>query len=466
MILVTGVTGYVGGILWRELTRAGREVRGMTRKLSEADSRIVAADVLRPETLAPALEGVSVAYYLIHSMGAGRGFEELDRIAARNFGDAAMRAGVERIIYLGGLGESAEELSPHLRSRQEAGEILRESGVKVIEFRASIVLGPGSLSFEMIRALVERLPVMVAPKWVSVPAQPIGIEDLVDYLVHAASMPLERNHIFEIGGADQVSYGGLMREYARQRGLRRWIIKAPVLTPYLSSLWLRLVTPLYAEVGRKLIDSIRHPTVVSDRAARFSFPIRPAGYREAIAAALQMEDEAFSTPGVGDPSAIRIRGSLGHGHYASRLIDMREVRVSAPAELAFRPILCIGGRTGWYYGNWMWRLRGWMDQMIGGPGMARGRKHPDRIERGDALDCWSVEQYDPPNRLYLRAEMKLPGRAWLEFLVMEENGESVIRQTAIYDPRGLLGRAYWYLVYPLHGLVFAGMLAGIARAVR
>jgi uncharacterized protein YbjT (DUF2867 family) len=293
-VLVTGSTGYVGGRLWHQLEKEGRSVRCMARHPAPLAARVgpgtevVAGDVLKPETLEAALTGVDGAYYLVHSMGSGSDFEKEDRAAARNFGEAARGAGLRRIVYLGGLGHG-DDLSPHLRSRHEVGRILRQSGVPVIELRASIVLGPGSLSFEMIRALVERLPVMITPRWVEVEAQPIAIDDLLVYLIGALDVPGRESRTFEIGGADRVSYGGLMREYARQRGLRRVMIRLPLLTPHLSSLWLGLVTPLYARVGRELIESIRHPTIVRDPSALEVFPVRPRGMREAIAAAIRNE---------------------------------------------------------------------------------------------------------------------------------------------------------------------------------
>jgi hypothetical protein len=319
------------------------------------------------------------------------------------------------------------------------GEILRLSGIPVIEFRASIVIGSGSLSFEMIRALVERLPVMIAPRWVSVPAQPIAISDLLSYLLAALDLPPDASRVFEIGGADQVSYGGLMREYARQRGLRRLVLTVPILTPRLSSLWLGLVTPLYARVGRRLIDSIRHPTVVEDRSALNVFGIRPCGFREAIARALCAGEQWL-------------------------LSDSRSARVAVPPETAFEPIRRIGGETGWYYANWLWKLRGAIDRVMGGVGMRRGRPAPDSLRVGDKVDFWRVEAFEPSRRLRLAAEMKLPGRAWLEFEVSGEPGGCTIHQVASFDPFGLLGRAYWYSVYPLHQVVFGGMLRRIAAA--
>jgi uncharacterized protein YbjT (DUF2867 family) len=470
LVLVTGATGYVGGRLWRLLEADGRRVRclvrrpaGLASQVGEA-TEVVEGDVLEAESLGPALAGVESAYYLIHSMGSGRDFEERDRTAARNFGSAARRAGVRRIIYLGGLGHGPD-LSPHLRSRQEVGEILRESGVPVLELRASIVIGSGSLSFEMIRALVERLPVMITPRWVEVEAQPIAVDDLLAYLVAALDVPLTESRVFEIGGSDRVSYGDLMREYARQRGLRRVMIRVPVLTPWLSSLWLGLVTPLYARVGRKLAESIKHPTVVRDPSALEVFPVQPRGIREAIAAAIRNEEreiaqsrwsDAFSSGGEG-------RHSAGV-HVGNRFVESRTREVDVGPEAAFAPIRRIGGETGWYAYDWLWRLRGFLDLLVGGVGVRRGRPSPEDLHVGDALDFWRVEAYEPNRRLRLSAEMKLPGRAWLEFEVVSRKGGATIRQTALYEPVGLFGLVYWYGVYPLHRLVFSGMLHGIARA--
>lgn len=387
------------------------------------------------------MAGVDTAYYLVHSMGSSQSFEEQDRAAALNFANAARDLGVRRIIYLGGLGHGADRLSAHLRSRHEVGEILKSTGVPVVEFRASVVIGSGSLSFEMIRALVERLPVMIAPRWVSVAAQPIAIADLISYLLAALDLPQEGSRIFEIGGSDRVSYGGLMQEYARQRGLHRLVISVPFLTPRLSSLWLGLVTPLYVRVGRKLVDSICHATIVEDQAALTVFKIQPCGFREAVKAALEE-----------------------NGHHL--MTDSRTIHVTASPENAFAPILRIGGTTGWYYGNWLWQLRGWLDTLVGGVGLRRGRLHPDSLQVGDTVDFWRVEAMEPGRRLRLAAEMKLPGRAWLEFEVTGDATGSVIRQTATFDPKGVLGRAYWYSVFPLHEFVFGGMLSGIARNVR
>jgi uncharacterized protein YbjT (DUF2867 family) len=474
-VLIAGATGYVGGRLLKRLESLGRAVRCLARRPGELRDRVgpgtevVAGDVQDRESLANALVGIGTAYYLVHSMGSSGPFEEEDRQGARNFGEAARAAGVRRIIYLGGLGDDNEDLSAHLRSRHEVGETLRASGVDVIEFRASIILGAGSLSFEMIRSLVERLPVMITPRWVRVPAQPIAIDDVLAYLVAALDLPVSGGRTYEIGGAEQVSYADLMTEYARRRGLRRWLIPVPVLTPWLSSLWLGLVTPLFARVGRKLIESIRHPTVVRDPTALVDFPIRPVGVREAMAAAIRPEQDGTAathwSDAVSSVGAGRSRSRPGvQVGYGRRLIDSRTATVDTSAAAAFAPIRRIGGARGWYFANWLWRLRGAMDVLLGGVGMRRRRRDPETVRVGDTVGWWRVEAFEPDRLLRLAAEMKLPGRAWLEFEVAEGGSRTTIRQTAIFDPIGRLGQAYWYLVYPLHLYVFAGMLRSIARS--
>jgi len=471
LILLTGATGYVGGRLLRRLEELGCPIRCLARRPEFLQAHVgpqtelVRGDVLDAASLSPALRDVAVAYYLVHSMGSTGNFEEQDRQAAQNFAAAARAAGVRRIIFLGGLGEDGDALSPHLRSRHEVGDRLRASGVPVIEFRASIVIGSGSLSFELVRALVERLPVMVTPRWVRVLAQPIAINDMLAYLIAARDLPVTGSTTFEVGGPDVVSYADLMREYARQRGLRRWMIPVPVLTPRLSSLWLGLVTPLYARVGRKLIDSIRHPTVVQDRSALAQFAVRPVGVSVAIAQALRREDREFvETHWAGAMSASGEPRQWGGVRFGNRLIDTRSVEVSVPLAQAFAPIQRIGGATGWYYGDFLWWLRSGLDLLVGGVGMRRGRRQPTELRVGEVLDCWRVEGLEPGRRLRLVAEMKMPGRAWLEFSVEPVELGARITQTAMFDPQGLAGLAYWYLIWPLHELVFAGMLRGIARA--
>jgi uncharacterized protein YbjT (DUF2867 family) len=471
LVLITGATGYVGGRLLEALETRGHRLRCIARRpeflrfRAAPTTDVVGADCLDEASLDRALTGVDVAFYLVHAMGSAADFEHQERTAAENFARAAKRAGVRRIIYLGGLGDDRSDLSPHLRSRQRTGVILRSSGALVIELRASIILGSGSLSFELIRALVERLPIMICPRWVRTPAQPISIEDVIEYAVRAIDIPLAESRVFEIGGADQVSYADIMREYARQRGLKRWLLFVPFLTPRLSSLWLGLTTPVYARVGRKLIDSLKNPTVVTDPRAARLFGIRPMGLRRAIERAMLNEDREMAVTRWSNAlSSSGVPATWGGVRVGTRLVDSRTVGVACSPEHAFAPIRRIGGAHGWYYGNALWRLRGFLDLLAGGAGLRRGRRDPECLLPGDTLDFWRVEAYEPNRRLRLLAEMKLPGRAWLEFEVEPAaEGGSVIRQTAIFDAHGLAGLFYWYGIYPLHARVFTGMLAAIAE---
>lgn len=473
LILLTGVTGYVGGRLYETLLERGRRVRCMARRPAYLKARYgesteaIYGDVQEPDTLRQALEGVETAYYLIHSMGAQGSFESLDAQGATHFARAAAETGVKRIIYLGGLADESVPLSAHMRSRIEVGKILRSSGVPVLEFRSSIVLGSGSLSFEMIRSLVERLPVMITPRWVQIEAQPIAIRDLLAYLAHAVETNIYENRIVEIGGGDVASYGEIMLEYARQRGLKRFMIPAPLLTPYLSSLWLGLVTPIYARVGRCLIESIRHPSIVLQPTSATEFPIRPMGLREAIEDALRNEDRDVAATRWSD--ALSMSGGVQNWQgvqFGMRFIDSRAVRTDLPAESLFTAVMRIGGKNGWYAFNWLWTLRGWLDLLTGGIGMRRGRRHPDFASIGDTIDFWRVENVETNRCLRLSAEMKLPGRAWLQFEIQETGKGTELRQTAIFDPLGLWGRCYWYAVYPIHAFVFKGMLHGIVKYAR
>ena len=470
LILLTGATGYVGGRLLHALEAADYRVRCLSRHPEALSKRVaqttevVRGDVLDAESLAPGMVGVHTAYYLVHSMASANSFEMEDRRAAHAFAVAARGAGVQRIIYLSGLG-SGSELSAHLRSRQEVGRILRESGVQTIEFRAAIVIGSGSASFEMIRALVEKLPVMITPRWVNTSTQPIAVEDVITYLKQALDLEINGSRIVEIGGADQVTYLDLMKEYARQRGLKRWMIPVPVLSPRLSSLWLGLVTPVYARVGRELVDSLRNETIVRDASANDLFSIRPLGSREALKRALANEDREFAETRWSDAFSSVSASQWGGAKFGRRIVDSRTVRVSFSPPMAFRPIERLGGKTGWYYGNWLWGIRGVLDLVFGGAGMRRGRRDPDRLLSGDTLDFWRVEEIQTDSLLRLAAEMRLPGRAWLQFEVEPDGSGSVVRQTAIFDPAGVLGQLYWYLLYPVHQFVFAGMLGGIVRTM-
>ena len=469
-VLLTGATGYVGGRLLPLLEAQGIEVRCLVRDPRNLEGRIgpktkvISGDVLNYESLKKALAGVDTAFYLVHSMASSGSFEVEDREAAENFGRAAEQAGVRRIIYLGGLGEKSEELSAHLRSRQEVGEVLGKFKPQLIEFRASIVIGSGSLSFELVRALVQRLPLLICPKWVGVKAQPIAIEDLLDYLMAALDWEGEESRVFEVGGPEQVSYGEIMRVYSRKRGLKRWFISVPVLTPRLSSLWLGLVTPVYARVGRKLIDSLRNPTVVKDQSALSAFSIRPRGLKASIDRALSNEDHLVADTRWSDAlSASRGVRRWGGIRFGNRVLDSRSVTVPVNAQQAFSPIRKIGGKNGWYCANFLWTIRGWIDLLCGGVGKRRARRDPEHLRVGDVLDWWRVEDYVPDRKLRLLAEMKVPGRAWLEFEVLSDGEQTVITQTAIFDPVGLVGLAYWYSLYPLHAIIFNGMLNQVAH---
>jgi uncharacterized protein YbjT (DUF2867 family) len=471
LILLTGATGYIGGRLLPALESAGYRVRclsrhpeALRRRLGE-NTEIAIGDVLDSASLPAHLAEVDTAYYLVHAMGSKNSFEAEDRRAAHGFAAASREAGVKRVIYLGGLG-SGERLSAHLRSRQEVGSILRQWGVQTLELRASIVIGSGSASFEMIRALVEKLPVMVTPRWVHTRTQPIAVEDVIAYLLQALTLPLAGSPIFEIGGPDQVTYLELMQEYARQRKLKRWMIPVPILSPRLSSLWLGLVTPVYARVGRELVDSLRNETIVNDHSAAEIFPMRPLGFRQALIRALANEDRQFAETRWSDAfSSLRSTASTGAPKYGRRIVDSRSMRTSVPPEIAFKAIERLGGKNGWYYGDWLWNLRGLLDLFLGGAGLRRGRRDPDHLDVGSTLDFWRVEDIQPNRLLRLSAEMRLPGRAWLQFEIEPLGTGSSLRQTAIFDPVGILGQLYWYILFPIHQLVFAGMLKGIVKAM-
>jgi uncharacterized protein YbjT (DUF2867 family) len=469
LVLLTGATGYVGGRLLTRLEERGQRVRCLSRRPDVLAGRIgerteiVAADMEDSHALEQALEGVDTAYYLVHSMTASRPFADADRAMAGSFARAAHARGVRRIVYLGGLGTG--DMSAHLASRHEVGEILRASGVPTIEFQASIVIGSGSTSFDMLRSLVDRLPVMVTPRWVGSLCQPIAIEDVLDYLIAALDHEPQGGEIFEIGGSDVVAYRELMAEYARQVSLHRVMIPVPVLTPRLSSLWLGLVTPVHARVGRALVESLTSDTIVLDPRALDTFPIRPRSCAEAVARALSNEDRAFAETRWSDEAGLD-DPSFGGRRLGSRLVDRRTLHVDATPAAAFAPIRRIGGRSGWYGSKPLWELRGVLDRVVGGPGLRRGRRDPDGVRIGDTIDFWRVEGFEPDRLLRLRAEMRLPGRAWLQFEVEPDGTGSTITQTALFDPDGVPGLGYWYAVWPFHHRVFDGMLQGIARAAR
>lgn len=473
-ILVTGATGYVGGRLVPALLDAGHRVRCLSRDAGRLAGRrwrdhieVVEGDVLQPASLQRAMRGADVAYYFVHSMGSGTGFHERDLAAASNFGAAAAVAGVRRIVYLGGLGDDGAALSPHLRSRQETGAALAEAGVPVTEFRAAVIVGSGSLSFEMIRHLAERIPVMVCPRWVYTRTQPIAIDDVVRYLVAALACAESAGRVVEIGGADVLTYGEMMVGYARARGLRRALLPVPVLTPRLSSYWVHIVTPVPSAIAKPLIEGLRNEVVVRDESARHLFPkIAPVDYGRAVRLALEQLDanavetswsDALMTT-QGDRPAVALTARDG------MIIERREARVAQPAARVFRRFSCLGGRRGWLYWNWAWEVRGAVDRLLGGVGMRRGRRDPMDVRVGDAIDFWRVEAVEHGRMLRLRAEMKLPGRAWLEFEARPDSGGTTIVQTALFAPKGLGGLLYWYGLYPFHRIIFRGLLRRLVES--
>ncbi len=474
LTLVTGSTGYIGGRLVPRLLESGHPVRCLVRDPARLQGHswksaveVVRGDLLRPETLATAMHGVSTAYYLVHSLGAGSDFHQRDLEAARHFSEAAYRAGVQRIIYLGGLAEGSTELSEHLRSRQQTGDVLRRAGVAVTEFRAGVIVGSGSLSFEMIRYLTERVPVMICPRWVYTKTQPIGIREVLEYLAAAIATPQSDGQIVEIGGSEVVTYGEMMTIYAEVRGLWRWMLPVPILTPRLSSYWVNLVTPIPAVIARPLIEGLRNENVVRDPRALKLFPqIQPVSYRTSVEralAALQASNIETAWSGAlsttpGDAAPIVLSSQQG------MIVEHRQRVVAAsPVDLS-AVFLGIGGKRGWFYMNWAWEIRGFLDRMLGGVGLRRGRRDPDKLRVGDALDFWRVEAVEPERLLRLRAEMKVPGQAWLQFEVTpRDDGHALLSQTAFFAPKGLFGLLYWYVLYPFHALIFSGLIDQIAR---
>lgn len=477
-ILVTGTTGYVGGRLAPRLLEEGYRVRVLVRDPARLQGRpwadqveVFTGDVLRPETLLPAMVGVSAAYYLVHSMqNVADGQDEFhtrDLRAASGFGQVAAAAQVPRIIYLGGLGDPDTDLSRHLRSRQETGEALRKSGVPVTEFRAAIVVGSGSASFEMIRNLTERLPVMICPKWVYTRVQPIGIRNVLDYLVAALAVPESAGRIIEIGGADVLTYGQMMLDYAQVRGLRRWLIPVPVLTPRLSSYWVHWVTPIPNEIARPLIEGLRNEVVVRDDSARRLFPhVVLLDYRTAVERALQRLDAGQIESAWSDALATT-QGDIAPVKFTVQdgmMLERRQRVVEASPAAVFRVFTGIGGDRGWPTFNWAWQVRGVMDRMVGGVGFRRGRRDPDELRVGDALDFWRVEAVEPDRLLRLRAEMRVPGAAWLQFEARPRpDGTTLLIQTAFFAPKGLFGLVYWYSLYPIHGPIFNSMVERLAQ---
>jgi uncharacterized protein YbjT (DUF2867 family) len=471
-VLVTGATGYIGGRLVPRLLDRGFRVRCLVRSKRKLESRpwfddqrveIIERDLLDADGLADDLRGCGCAFYLVHSMmSAGGDFAERDRTLASNFARAASDAGVAQIVYLGGLGEVGDDLSEHLRSRREVGSILRHGDVPVTTLRAAIILGSGSASFEVLRYLVERLPVMITPKWVHTECQPIAVRDVLEALMGVVGRDEAIGRSFDIGGPRVLTYLDLMRVMGRALGLpRRLVIPVPVLTPRLSSYWIHLVTPISARIARPLAEGLRNRVVARDDAIRDIVDIEPIEPRAAIDLALQRletqnVETIWSAAGVieGDPDWA---GGRSYEDTATQRIE------ASPSEV-FRAVCRVGGGHGWYALNWLWRVRGWMDRLVGGPGLRRGRRDPENVAFGEALDFWRVFEFEKDRRIGLRAEMKVPGDAVLRFQIEPDGeGASLLTRSALFRPKGLFGILYWYAVLPLHGPVFAGMMAGIRR---
>ena len=474
-VVVTGATGYIGGRLVPRLLHAGYRVRCLVREPRKLFSRPWAADptldIRRCDvgdrgTLVEAMTGCTAAYYLVHSMiAAGLKYRERDRLLARTFAAAAKASHLQRIIYLGGLGETGDGLSEHLASRREVEAALATGSVPVTVLRAAMIIGSGSASFEILRYLVERLPVMVTPRWVSTEGQPIAVDNVVHYLVACLGQPETVGRTLDIGGTDVLTYRDIMQVMAEALGVRkRLIIPVPVLTPRLSSLWIHLVTPLSHRIARPLSEGLRNRVVCRNNDAARLMPQTLLTIREAIDAALghaqsnEVEttwSDAGPIPGDPDWSGGKV------------FVDRRSVEIAAPEGVVYRAVCRIGGGQGYYAGDWLWRVRGWMDRLAGGPGLRRGRRDPETVAYGEALDFWRVTGIEENRRLELRAEMKLPGEALLEFEIQPIQGKTDscdLVQTARFKPRGLFGLAYWYAVLPLHGVVFKGMLEGVRQA--
>lgn len=470
-VLVTGASGYIGGRLVSELLARGHQVRCVARTPRKLDAapwhdqvEVVRADIA--DDLTEAMAGIDTAVFLVHSIGEGKDWIARERAIAESFRRSAERAGVGRIVYLGGLGDDSSNLSAHLRSRHDVGAVLADGPIETVELRAAVVIGTGSASFEMLRYLTEVLPVMVTPKWVDTLCQPISIRDVLRYLVAVIEEPGPLAGILEIGGPDVVSYAEMMAVYAQQAGLKkRRLIPVPVLTPRLSSLWVGLVTPVPAQLARPLVDSLVNSVTVNDHRAESLFPFDRVPLAEAIHRAIgrtAMGDVPTKFDDASSPvwqSAATDPAWTG----GTELTDVRTVVVRADPHATWEAVCRVGGDKGWYTGETLWKLRGLLDQIFGGPGLRRGRRHPDRLSVGAPVDFWRVEDIEDDQLLVLHAEMRLPGEAWLSWQMEPVHEGTLLVQTARFRPRGLLGRAYWYAVAPFHQLIFPGLVNGIAH---
>lgn len=468
-VLVTGATGYIGGRLVPRLLAKGHSVRCLARDYRRLQDRpwpgveIVDGDMAEPETLPFALDGIEVAYYLVHSMAGGRSFREQDGHMARSFGEAARRAGVKRIIYLGGLGDPDALQSKHLISRQEVGAKLSQAGVPVVEFRAAVIVGSGSASFEMIRHLMDRLPLLIAPRWVATRCQPIGIRSVLDYLEEALDHP-DAAGIYEIGGSDILTYRDMMLGYARAKGLRRVVVSLPLPPRLFSSRVVDLLTPIPSRIAGPLLESLRTEVVVRDDRALRTFSVRPTSYAEALHRALgRIAADDVETTWASSFASMAAKPPAGRqlDNQEGLLVERHWRKVQASPEQIFEILCTLGGEEGWPAGNALWQFRGLLDRCVGGVGMRRGRRHPRELRVGDPVDFWRVESLVPGRMLRLRAEMKLPGRAWLQFVARPEGRQTHLEQTAFFEPHGLLGNLYWTCALPLHRFIFPGLIQAL-----
>jgi len=476
LILVTGATGYIGGRLVPRLLEAGYRVRVLVRDTARLQGRawlkqveVISGDALLPGTLTTALKDVSSAYYLIHGMQGGKINAERDLQVARNFAEAASQANIERIIYLGELVDPASDLSPYLRARHETGYILRYSSVPVTEFRAGMIIGSGSALFEMIRYLTEREPLLVCPAWFFSQAQPISIRDVLAYLIDALKSPESSGRMIEIGGPTRLTYADMLRGYAKERNLKRWLIRTPFYTPRLSAYWVHMLTPIHWRVVLPLIEGLRARLIVRDEAAKKLFPqIKPIDFQTAVHLALgriqrdnvetSWADALVTTSGDIKPYKFIVEAGM--------FIETRQLLLDLKPEIVHRSYMGIGGERGWLYMDWSWALRGWMDKAVGGVGLRRGRRHPDELRTGESLDFWRVEDVEPNHLLRLRAEMKLPGKAWLEFKSDLQDGKTLFTVNAYFAPRGLFGFLYWYAMWIPHRFIFDGLARHLASRAR
>ena len=476
LILVTGATGYVGGRLVPRLLEAGHRVRVLVRDPARLHGRpwldkveVVGGDALSLETLNVALKDVSIIYYLIHGRQGNRDDAERDMQVARNVAHAAEEMGVERIIYFGELVDPTADLSPYLRARHETGYILRYGGVPVTEFRGGMIVGSGSVLFEMIRYLGEREPLLLCPAWFYSQAQPIAIRDVLFYLIGALDVPESTGRLIEIGGPTRLTYAEMLLEYAKERGLKRYLIRLPFNTPRLSAYWVHMVTPIHWRLVLPLIEGLRAKLIVRDETAKKLFPkIKPIDFRTAVHLALgRIQRDDVET--IWSDALVTVAGNIKPYKFRvedGMYIETRQVLLDLKPNDVYRSYMGIGGERGWMYMDWAWGIRGWMDKAVGGVGLRRGRRHPDEVYTGESLDFWRVEEVEPNRLLRLRAEMKLPGKAWLEFKSEPQNGKTLFTVTAYFAPHGLFGFLYWYAMWIPHRFIFDGLTNRLASRAR